>query len=408
MGGRSSTTDRVDELLAALSRRQGRLVDAYMRELVPGYTRALEPKLGDMREAAQRTIAVILAALLERRELTAQDIDFFRPYFRHALLRGASQAELVRSARIWHRVITRSLEELADDVAVAHELSPLLLHYIDLMGDAAVVAVEEIAQAQELTGRESRRTLVKDLLAGMHLSGDALGLARACGLGNDRAYVVVSGRATGEPLDEAALAVAAVALARSGRDAVEPLFALCDDEVVVVRPVGDGDLRPYVEHLEAARTSLATEGTALAVGVSARRTGLDGARAAHGEAVLAREKASAQPGGVVALPLLGPLDYLFLRGGDETAWSLVPERIRDFIDADLGQAGLLVETLVAYIGSSLNVKAAAEALFVHPNTAHYRLAKIETLTGRDLRNLDDLQELVVAVRLARHRRGLGD
>jgi sugar diacid utilization regulator len=40
---------------------------------------------------------------------------------------------------------------------------------------------------------------------------------------------------------------------------------------------------------------------------------------------------------------------------------------------------------------------------VHHNTVHYRLAKIEEATGRDLRALDDLQELVIATRLARHR-----
>lgn len=406
MGARSTTTDRVDESLAALSRRQGRLVDAYMREMVPGYTRALEPKLGDMREAAQQTMSVIVAALLERRELTAQDTDFIRPYFRHALLRGATQPELVRSAGIWHRVITRSLDELADGAPVAQQLSPLLLQYIDVLGDAAVVAVQEIVRARELTGRESRRTLVRELLAGSRLSGEALTLARACGLDDDRPYVVVSARAAREPLDDAALAVAAVTLARAGRDAVEPLFALHEEAVVVVRPAGEEDLRPYVDQLEAARTALASEGSTLAVGVSARRTGLEGARAAHEEAALAREMGAATPG-VVALPLFGPLDYLFLRGGDETAWSLVPPAIREFIDADLDQAGLLVETLMAYVGCSLNVKAAAERLFVHPNTAHYRLSKIETATGRDLRRLDDLQELVVAVRLARHRRGLG-
>ncbi len=406
MGDKTTTTGRVDALLAALSQRQARLVDAYMRELVPGYTRALEPRLGDMRNAAQQTMSVILAALLERRELQAQDVDYIRPYFRHALLRGATQPELVRSARTWHRVITRSLDDLAEGEPVAHELSPLLLQYIDMMGDAAVVAVQEIAQAQSLTGRESRRALVRDLLARAPLSGEAMALARACGLDDARAYVVVSARTAHDPLDDAALAVAAVALARAGRDAVEPLFALCDDELVVVRPVGDGDLRPYIERLETARAALASEGTGLAVGVSARRTGLDGARAAHDEAVLAREKASASPSGVMALPLLGPLDYLFLRGGDETAWSLVPSAIRAFIDTDLDHAGLLVETLMAYVECSLNVKAAAEQLHVHANTAHYRLAKIQTQTGRDLRRLDDLQELVVAVRLAHHRRGL--
>mgnify|MGYP006147483049 CR=1 FL=1 len=48
----------------------------------------------------------------------------------------------------------------------------------------------------------------------------------------------------------------------------------------------------------------------------------------------------------------------------------------------VGQAGLLVETLDAYVAANLNVKQAAEHLFVHTNTAHYRLTKIEEQTGK--------------------------
>jgi DNA-binding PucR family transcriptional regulator len=105
---------------------------------------------------------------------------------------------------------------------------------------------------------------------------------------------------------------------------------------------------------------------------------------------------------LLALAVLGPLDYLFLRGGDDTAWALVDPTIRTFVEQDRAQAGLLIHTLMAYVDCSLNVKLAAERLFVHPNTAHYRLSKIEEITGRDLRNLVELQDLVIAVRLARH------
>jgi DNA-binding PucR family transcriptional regulator len=39
---------------------------------------------------------------------------------------------------------------------------------------------------------------------------------------------------------------------------------------------------------------------------------------------------------------------------------------------------------------------------VHPNTARYRLAKIEERTGCDLRSVADVIDLVIAVRLAEH------
>ena len=36
---------------------------------------------------------------------------------------------------------------------------------------------------------------------------------------------------------------------------------------------------------------------------------------------------------------------------------------------------------------------------MHPNTARYRLAKIEERTGLDLRSFGDVQELLIAVRV---------
>lgn len=42
----------------------------------------------------------------------------------------------------------------------------------------------------------------------------------------------------------------------------------------------------------------------------------------------------------------------------------------------------------------------SKRLYIHANTAHHRLHKITEQTGLDLRKLDDVLELVVAIRLA--------
>ena len=60
---------------------------------------------------------------------------------------------------------------------------------------------------------------------------------------------------------------------------------------------------------------------------------------------------------------------------------------------------MLIATLRAYAEADVNVKVAAALLFVHPNTARYRLAKIEERTGLDLRRFADVQELLIAVRI---------
>jgi hypothetical protein len=299
---------------------------------------------------------------------------------------------------MWQRVLWDAMEELAGpgNGALVAELSRPLLDYVDVISDFVTESVEDIQAALRLTQREGRREVMEALLAGRPAGPQAL----AAGLDDDARVVVLTAREVGHLSDPAALSVAAVTLARAPGDAVEPLFAVCGEEIVMVRATAEDPAR-LVELLTAARKRLAAEGIHLAVGVSAVHDGLAQIPAAYDEACMARGQATGA-GGLLALAVLGPLDYLFLRGGDDTAWALVDPTIRTFVEQDLSQAGLLIHTLMAYVDCSLNVKLAAERLFVHPNTAHYRLSKIEEITGRDLRNLVELQDLVIAVRLARH------
>lgn len=57
----------------------------------------------------------------------------------------------------------------------------------------------------------------------------------------------------------------------------------------------------------------------------------------------------------------------------------------------------LLETLRAYITCNLALQRTAEELRVHPNTVAYRLRQIATITGRDMRSIIDLTELMVAL-----------
>ena len=97
--------------------------------------------------------------------------------------------------------------------------------------------------------------------------------------------------------------------------------------------------------------------------------------AGYNEACLAVEQLHGRAG-VLALGGMGVADYLILRAGDRTAWRLVPRDVRNFVAEDARQGAVLRDTLLAYVASDLSVKLAAERLFVHPNTAHYRLARL--------------------------------
>ncbi len=94
---------------------------------------------------------------------------------------------------------------------------------------------------------------------------------------------------------------------------------------------------------------------------------------------------------ILRLADLSLLDYLLAKA-DDTARRLGPSEV-DRLDAPLR------ETVLAYAASDLNVGATARRLHLHPNTVHYRLGRVERLTGRDVRRFADVVDLVAALRL---------
>jgi hypothetical protein len=60
----------------------------------------------------------------------------------------------------------------------------------------------------------------------------------------------------------------------------------------------------------------------------------------------------------------------------------------------------LVPTLEVFLGCSGSWTRAAETMFVHVNSLRYRIRRIEELTGRSLRSLEDQAALLLALRLA--------
>jgi DNA-binding PucR family transcriptional regulator len=95
---------------------------------------------------------------------------------------------------------------------------------------------------------------------------------------------------------------------------------------------------------------------------------------------------------------MSAFEYLTLRN-DAAARRLIAPEIEAFVAEDREHGGHLIATLLAYADADLNAKAAAEALLIHPNTAHYRLARIAEKTGSDLRRLPDVIDLLIAIRL---------
>jgi DNA-binding PucR family transcriptional regulator len=111
-------------------------------------------------------------------------------------------------------------------------------------------------------------------------------------------------------------------------------------------------------------------------------------------------------GGVAALARLSPFDYL-TRCADDTARRLVNPRLRAFLDEDRKRGRVLTDTIRAIAGADLNLRVAAERLQVHPNTAQYRLRRIEERTGCNPRRIADMLDLLVAIALDDERAAAG-
>ncbi len=103
-------------------------------------------------------------------------------------------------------------------------------------------------------------------------------------------------------------------------------------------------------------------------------------------------------GGVAALGRLSAFDYLSLRA-DDTARRLVDPELRTFLDEDRERGRVLTATIRAFADADCNLRLAAERLQVHPNTAQYRLRRIEERTGKNPRCIADLVDMLVAIAL---------
>ncbi|GHG12071.1 PucR family transcriptional regulator [Streptomyces zaomyceticus] len=84
----------------------------------------------------------------------------------------------------------------------------------------------------------------------------------------------------------------------------------------------------------------------------------------------------------------------------------VPASVRDIyretVLGPLSRAGqrsgaMLLETLEVFLAHDCSWTRTAETLHIHINTVHYRVGRIETLTGRDLSRLDDRVDLRAAL-----------
>jgi hypothetical protein len=398
-----SASDPLAGLIETLEARRDEVIDRGLHRIrseIPEYRAIVDPAfVEDVRAHVALHHDAMMRSVAEGRPLDRDELGFMRARATRRVGR-IPLAAFLQAFRIYQEEFWDALLSSADGDAArnsAMEAAGTIIRYINT---AAAEAGEVYLEAERLLhaqGERVRRDLLEDLLAGRPPApGPKLTAARAAGLVAGAPCIVIAAHPLTPPQDERQLRSAAVALTRAVGSVVPPLAVVRHEEVVVV-PCVDRSVAALIDALETVQEQLAGEGFPLAIGVSTVQDGLDRMPEAYGEAVNALARVNTS-GGVVALPALTAFDCLALFG-PETARRRIPSKVRQFVLDDLAEDRVLTTTLLEYVASNLNTKVAAERLFVHPNTARYRLGKIEERTGCDLRCFADVLDVLIALRV---------
>ncbi|MGK8490066.1 PucR family transcriptional regulator [Nocardia asiatica] len=419
---RSSATMLAERtrIVGALYDHADEMADAGMAAIIariPAYAARDLSFQADVHDQLAQLCRTGLGALLERRKVTLDDVAYTRRAAARRAQAGLTLVDYINAFRLgqqalWKSLVARAGESEAGREAALSMVVPLS-RYCDLISTQAANAYLEFQQYFAAEASRDNARLMESLLDGvLPERGAALSLAQAHGIGLAKTVpmVVIDAvvlRATGRghggiessgAADSQAGHLAAAAIARTGVSGLRTLSVVLDSGIVAVPALGrTGTAEELCDRLRATAERLREEGITLGIGVSAVVTDVAELPQARRQARAALELLPDE-GGIMALPCLTPLRYLMLRA-DETARRLVDPRIRALLRDDGLRGGALAETIRAFAGADMNLRKAADALCVHHNTAKYRLRRIQELTGRNMRSVDDLMYLLVAIEL---------
>jgi sugar diacid utilization regulator len=246
------------------------------------------------------------------------------------------------------------------------------------------------------SGREAR-DLVERLIAGPPVDDDRRHPA-APGLDPTGPLIVVVGRVDGAatPVGDALQAARDTLEEALSGGRARPLIAVRQGEVVLLTTAA-APARQLASVHTARRRALEEHAVDVRYGLSTRAAGFAGVPRAYREAARSLSYSSpARP--VVSLDALSSLECALI-GADAATRAVIASKgdgVRALPADDLAQTAA---TLRAFAAADLNVSRAAAALFVHPNTVRYRLARTAETTGHDPRTFAGLVELLCVLEL---------
>ncbi|MCQ4211714.1 PucR family transcriptional regulator [Streptomyces longispororuber] len=404
---------------AASSRRAplqiaGRQIGPYLRARVPELSRAVVGRLrtelpvyaglpaeamsGDITEIVQHNLRLCADVLEHRRPATESELTEQRDSASQRAEEGVPLDAILTayhmgSAMCWREITADAEPHELPAVQEAIDRVLTLLQQLTAAVSAAYLETRLLIDSQEQDGR---RALMAALLSGEEPGGR--GAPRPAPY-----YAAFTLAVDLHPDEKAAGPGAAIAARRKirrlraaiDRGGHEPALTALDSEggtvlLPVTEPPPWSELCRVVE--QASRSAaVAITAAASVVGTAA----LPEAVRRNAEVVELVRRTGRPPGLYRLADVL--LDYQLSRPGaalDELANLLAP----------LGPKPGLLRTLEVYLACDLDRRAAAAALFIHPNTVDYRIRRITQLTGLSPSSTSDLHQINAALvaRRSRH------
>ncbi len=334
----------------------------------------------------------------------------------HAQLRAAQKFPLdavLKTFRSLNRMLADRLREAAiaaasDEAELRQVVAASAAVAIEYTGLAASRATTEyVAETRRLSEAEGdrRSELLSLLLEGYDESdARAAALLRRSGyLAQRQTYCVAVVRAVNPAEMDNVARVQRIEDSLKEvlrRTPVRALVGTRDDLVVTVLSATQrlsGYTRPHTVVSELVMTPLRTLGNAVLVGLSNDVPSTSHIRNALGEAEQALEFANLAQRVVQAGTI--PFTDILVRAAREAARSSLPGWVESLLLAD--RRGKLAETLAEYANQDMNAQKTGKALGIHANTVYARFEKIHAVTGQDPLTFRGLNELLLALDVAR-------
>ena len=271
----------------------------------------------------------------------------------------------------------------------------------------SAVALKNLHLIERLTEHNAIKDFLEDLSRGLPAPAGLADRGRALGCDLHRPHLVLQAAPRSGAGTQSWEEVARALEAGAGRAFPGSLFDRRDGAVRGLVHLGKTDEAAALAKLREMHAGL-NRSHPLAIGLSHRcegpasfSTGFEEAQ----QAVTAAAVISPEPG-VVSFDDLGAYKYLLRVSQDGRTRDHRGDALKKLEAYDRRHRSSLLATLEEYLKRRGNIAAAAQTLFVHPNTLRQRLRRIQDLTGLDVQNEDWLM-IEIELKLLRLERALG-